>query len=140
MFSQQLNKLLGFIYGGELFVCGRKKDLLIHAGENYFASDLEAAALDAFHAYEHAVCACFQALDGKVHFVYEVEQQFHKESEKNRCVTLTQTISKIYPGAIEVSAVAFGELPRTANGKVRRQETAHLFAAGNLKVIATTVK
>lgn len=131
---------IGFIYGGELFVCGRKKDLLIHAGENYFASDLEAAALDAFHAYEHAVCACFQALDGKVHFVYEVEQQFHKELEKNRCVTLTQTISKIYPGAIEVSAVAFGELPRTANGKVRRQETAHLFAAGNLKVIATTVK
>lgn len=33
---------LGFIHGGELFICGRLKDLIIVAGRNHFPQDLEA--------------------------------------------------------------------------------------------------
>ena len=35
---------LGFMADGELFVVGRKKDLIIRGGRNYYAEDLEDAA------------------------------------------------------------------------------------------------
>jgi acyl-CoA synthetase (AMP-forming)/AMP-acid ligase II len=41
---------LGFLYDGELFVCGRIKDLVIVRGRNHYPQDLEhtAEAVDAF--------------------------------------------------------------------------------------------
>ncbi|MBF0157496.1 MAG: AMP-binding protein, partial [Magnetococcales bacterium] len=33
---------LGFLHEGELFLCGRKKDLIIHRGRNLYPQDLEA--------------------------------------------------------------------------------------------------
>jgi hypothetical protein len=38
---------LGFIAAGELFICGRSKDLIIVRGRNFFPQDLEAAAVAA---------------------------------------------------------------------------------------------
>ena len=35
---------LGYLAGGELFIVGRKKDLIIRAGHNYYPEDLEEAA------------------------------------------------------------------------------------------------
>jgi acyl-CoA synthetase (AMP-forming)/AMP-acid ligase II len=35
---------LGYVAGGELFVCGRKKDLVIVAGVNYYPQDFETVA------------------------------------------------------------------------------------------------
>lgn len=35
---------LGFFVDGRLYICGRMKDMVIKAGRNYFAEDLEAAA------------------------------------------------------------------------------------------------
>lgn len=34
---------LGYTAGGKLFICGRKRDLIITAGRNYFPEDLEAS-------------------------------------------------------------------------------------------------
>jgi acyl-CoA synthetase (AMP-forming)/AMP-acid ligase II len=34
---------LGFIYGGELFLCGRQKDLVILRGRNFYPHDIEGA-------------------------------------------------------------------------------------------------
>ena len=38
---------LGFIYNNELFICGRKKDLIIINGRNYYPQDVECTAEDA---------------------------------------------------------------------------------------------
>ena len=35
---------LGFLWEGELFLCGRAKDVIIKAGNNYFAEDVERSA------------------------------------------------------------------------------------------------
>jgi acyl-CoA synthetase (AMP-forming)/AMP-acid ligase II len=32
---------VGFLYGGQLYVCGRKKEMLIVHGRNYYANDIE---------------------------------------------------------------------------------------------------
>src|SRR5215469_2915481 len=32
---------LGFVYEGELYVCGRRKDMIIVRGQNYYPQDIE---------------------------------------------------------------------------------------------------
>ncbi len=48
---------LGFFLDGHLYVSGRKKDLVIKAGRNYFAEDLEAAAARVEGVRPGGVCA-----------------------------------------------------------------------------------
>jgi len=48
---------LGFFLDGHLYVSGRRKDLVIKAGRNYFAEDLEAAAAQVEGVRPGGVCA-----------------------------------------------------------------------------------
>jgi acyl-CoA synthetase (AMP-forming)/AMP-acid ligase II/acyl carrier protein len=50
---------LGFIVDGELFVSGRRKELIILNGRNYYPQDLEATVLDRAAALKPTACAAF---------------------------------------------------------------------------------
>ncbi|KAJ1630003.1 hypothetical protein T492DRAFT_593305 [Pavlovales sp. CCMP2436] len=50
---------LGFVQGGELFICGRQKDLLIVRGRNHYPQDLERAAEKAAPELRPGCCAVF---------------------------------------------------------------------------------
>ncbi|HET9648391.1 MAG TPA: AMP-binding protein, partial [Microlunatus sp.] len=54
---------LGGFVDGELFVTGRRKDLMIFRGRNVYPQDVESAALESHHALTHARAAAF-AVDG----------------------------------------------------------------------------
>lgn len=54
---------LGFVHDGELFVTGRRKELIIIHGKNYYPQDIEATILDA--APGVSACAAFAVDDGK---------------------------------------------------------------------------
>jgi acyl-CoA synthetase (AMP-forming)/AMP-acid ligase II len=58
---------LGFVHDGELFVCGRLKDLLIVRGRNYYPQDVEEAAEVSHPAL---------ALSGSAAFAVEAEGGF----------------------------------------------------------------
>lgn len=50
---------LGFVAHGELFVCGRLKDLIIIRGRNYYPQDLESVAANASEALNPGGCVAF---------------------------------------------------------------------------------
>ena len=50
---------LGFMHGGELFICGRMKDLIIIGGRNYYPQDIEATVERTSNAIRPGCTAAF---------------------------------------------------------------------------------
>lgn len=55
---------LGFMYNGELFICGRMKDLIIVRGRNHYPQDIERTAEQHQAEYLRAGCSGAFALTG----------------------------------------------------------------------------
>ncbi|MBL9101923.1 MAG: fatty acyl-AMP ligase [Myxococcales bacterium] len=129
---------LGYVVDGELYVCGRIKDLIIIHGRNYHPQDIEWQASQiegvrrgnviAFGVQppgldrEHVVVAC------------EVRQVNDDPAQQE---TLRQQISAAILAALslKVDVVLLlppGALPKTSSGKLQRHKAAEMFAAGEL--------
>ena len=51
---------MGFFHEGELFVCGRIKDMIIMRGQNYYPQDIENVVERASGLIRHNCVAAFQ--------------------------------------------------------------------------------
>lgn len=129
---------LGFLSDGEVVICGRKKDLLIHAGENFYAPDLEAAGLDGLTTDGTPVVACFQTSDGLVYFCYEAGRGVDEQEEARNCAGALARIATLYPGPTQVVAVARGQIPRTTSGKVQRRQAAAMMERSDFRLVTAT--
>jgi acyl-CoA synthetase (AMP-forming)/AMP-acid ligase II len=111
---------LGRCVGDRLYVCGRKKDMLIIAGENYFPEDLEAAVSAMPGIRPGRVCAF---------------AQFHSPSQTERAVILAeasdpsatlllsarqQVASRFQLTQFDVHFVSPGWLIKSSAGKMAR--------------------
>jgi acyl-CoA synthetase (AMP-forming)/AMP-acid ligase II len=127
----------GFLHGGELYLYGRTKDLLVLRGRNHAPQDVE-QALDDVPGVRAGCSAAvgLLAADGAgeelVLFVERVRDAQVPDavlSERVRRRVLERTA--LAPAAVHV--LEPGTLPRTSSGKIRRAETARLFQAGELQ-------
>jgi acyl-CoA synthetase (AMP-forming)/AMP-acid ligase II len=129
---------LGFLLDGELFVCGRIKDLIIVAGRNYHPSDVElvvshvpgirtgrvvafsVSAPDRGDATERVV-VCAETK------VKQAQYESVAEQIKSRVMeALSLRVS-------EVVLLGRGCLPRTSSGKLQRNKTRELYLNGKLE-------
>lgn len=55
---------LGFMYSGELFICGRSKDLIIVRGSNHYPQDIERTAEQALVDFVRAGCSAAFSVNG----------------------------------------------------------------------------
>ncbi len=126
---------LGFLREGELFVTGRRKDLIIVRGRNVYPQDLERTASDSSPALNPDGAAAF-ALDEageQVVIVAEVERSRRGEDAPGVLRALRQSVAEEHD--IDLSAVVLirpMSLPRTSSGKVRRLACRAAFVAGTL--------
>ncbi len=70
---------LGFLHRGELFICGRIKDLIIVGGRNYYPQDLEATAEDSDKRIRPGCSAAFtvdpiSGSDEEVALIFELRE------------------------------------------------------------------
>jgi len=133
---------LGFLRGGELFLTGRAKDLVILRGRNYGPEEIETAAAAVPGARPGcAVAASVMAEEGngsadREELVVFVETARgapeHLRRELPRAVreAVVGTLG-LPPDRVEV--LAPGTLPRTSSGKLRRGETVRRWLAGELE-------
>ncbi|MBW5480397.1 fatty acyl-AMP ligase [Streptomyces bambusae] len=130
---------LGFLREKELFLTGRRKDLVIIDGRNHYPGDVEATVTDALAALEPAVVAAFAAPgnDGE-RLVIAVELRRRGRTRpdltRDEAVTAVRRAVTVHHGvdAAEVLFVRPGALPKTSSGKIRRRSCATAFAESSL--------
>ena len=126
---------MGFFHNGELFVCGRIKDMIILRGQNYFPQDIEAVVEKASGLIRTNCVAAFQ---------------IHEDSEPALAIVAEVKNPKALPEALKIAAavrnylnvevalisfIAPRAIPRTSSGKIMRQKTKHMWLEGQFTVL-----
>jgi acyl-CoA synthetase (AMP-forming)/AMP-acid ligase II len=109
---------LGFLHGGELFIAGRHKDMIILAGRNLFPQDLEAAIEAAVPAVRKGCCAAFSVeRDGEERLCIMAEHDGSPEPETIR--EIKRALAEHAP-VFDVVLVGKGGVFKTSSGKLER--------------------
>jgi fatty-acyl-CoA synthase len=123
----------GFIHDGELYVCGRQKDIVIVRGANHAPEEFE-AALDGLPGVRTgcAVAVGFVPPDDE-----DEALAMLVETTPDATASLAQDVASrvqqhtgILPAHVEL--LAPGTLPRTSSGKLRRREALTQWQTGQL--------
>ena len=114
---------LGYTTDGHLYVCGRKKDVIIFRGRKYYPQDLERVAMDVEGVRKGNVVAFGQMDPGggseQVTLVLETRSHGPQTQQLEERVRARVQECTGVPVA-RVVTLAPGELPKTPSGKVRR--------------------
>lgn len=128
---------LGFLRGGELYLTGRAKDVVILRGRNFGPEEIEAAAAGAPGARPGgAVAVSRMPEDGhREELILLVEAARGASREVVRA--LPAAVRERIAAALDlppdrVVLVPRGGLPRTSSGKLRRADTLRRWEAGEL--------
>ncbi len=126
---------MGFFHDGELFVCGRIKDMIILRGQNYYPQDIESVVERASGLIRHNCVAAFQ---------------IHEDSEPALAIIAEVKNPKVLPDArqiaiavrnylnVEVALILFiapRAIPRTSSGKIMRHKTKQMWLQGEFTVL-----
>ena len=127
---------MGFFHDGELFVCGRIKDMIILRGQNYYPQDIEAVVEKASGLIRTNCVAAFQ---------------IHEDSEPALAIVAEVKNPKALPDALQIAAavrnylnlevalisfIAPRAIPRTSSGKIMRHITKNMWLAGQFTVLS----
>ena len=122
---------LGYLAGGELFVCGRKKDLIIVHGRNYHPQDLEWAASEVDDVRRGNVVAfCTAGPDGEERLVLVAESRGRRDAEAVAAEIRRRVQDASGLHVHDVRVVPKGAIPKTTSGKVQRGRLKARYEAG----------
>lgn len=132
---------IGFLADSELYVTGRRKDLIILAGNNYQPYPLEAAAAAVPGVYDGGVVAIGgrdpQRGTEALIVLFETRAAGDPQRSDELCASIEQAIaSKTGLRPHRVVAMKPGSLPRTSSGKLQRRRIGELVAARDLAAVA----
>ena len=134
---------LGFFHQGELFITGRRKDLIIVRGQNHYPQDLEATTQASHPSLRIGCGAAFSVEDSvqgeQLVIVQEVERS------ALRCLDASSIVSAIREAVVSThnllpSAIILlktGSIPKTSSGKIQRFACRQKFLAGELNVVGS---
>ncbi len=128
---------LGFLYEGELFVCGRSKDLIIVRGVNCYPSDIEAIAERSAAQIRNGCVAAF-SVDREDAEALVVVAEVRDEHNLPDGKALARAIRR--HGHIDPHTIVFApprSIPKTTSGKIRRAQTRTLWLDGGLPTFAS---
>lgn len=113
---------LAFKWGGELYICGRFKDVIIVSGENHMPNDLESTIESMCDDIEVGGACFVQDIEsGEIHGLCEV----HRHTEQRQLIKISKTIKSLIAknhslSVSQVTLIARGCLQKTSSGKIRR--------------------
>ena len=132
---------LGFMHGGELYIAGRLKDVVIIRGQNHYPQDIELTAFESHEAFMPNGAAVFTIEENgeeQLIVVLEVRRTHLRSMDPD---TLARAIQQavVAQHELQVRSIVFikpGQLPKTSSGKVQRQSSKKMFLAGEIDAIA----
>ena len=124
---------LGYLSGGELFVCGRAKDIIIVNGRKYHPQDLE-WAVDGLGGVRRGRVVAFGTTEsGQADRVVIVVERSGTVPADVLAGTIRREISDLFGLYVdEVAVVRSGTVGRTTSGKVQRAATKARYERGEL--------
>jgi fatty-acyl-CoA synthase len=123
---------LGYLADGNLYVCGRLKDLIIIRGANYYPQDIEWAVAEIEGVRRDNVVAFSVQLKGEETLIVCAEGNSTDAAQLRKAIaSKVSETSGITVG--HVAIVRVGSLPKTSSGKVQRRRTKSLFETSELE-------
>ena len=129
---------LGFMTGGELYVTGRVKDLIIVRGVNHYPQDIELTVEHCDAALRPNSGAAFTIeAQGRPQLVLVQELERGFKGELSRLIeTIREAVVRDHELVLDaVVLVKSGSIPKTSSGKIQRHAARQAFTKGTLKVI-----
>ncbi len=132
---------LGYFAGGQLYICGRLKDIIIIRGRNFYPSDIEWVVSELPGVRRGNVVAFGVTVDAAGRHVEDGtgEEQLVvcAEAFQSEAAGITEQIQQAVAAQIGLSVyrveiVPQGALPRTSSGKPQRRKTRQMFLDGTL--------
>jgi thioester reductase-like protein len=127
---------IGFFHRGELYVCGRIKDMIILRGQNYYPHDIENVVEKSSGLIRHNCVCAFQ---------------IQEDSEPALAIVAEAKNPKALPDARKIAAairnylnvevamiclIAPRAIPRTSSGKIMRHKTKQMWQRGQFTVLS----
>lgn len=128
---------LGFLYEGELFVCGRRKDLIIVRGANRYPSDIEAIVERSARQIRNGCVAAFSVErdDAEALVVVAEVRDEHDLPDGQMLARAIRRHCHIDPHTIVFAPPR--SIAKTTSGKIRRAHTRQLWLDGALPAVAS---
>ena len=123
---------LGYLSNGELYPCGRIKDLIIIRGKNFHAHDLEHLASEVPGVRTGNVAAFSVQESAGEYLVLVAETRAGDRAHQIAQEIRARLADSIGVKPDEVLVVPPGTLPKTSSGKLKRNETRQLYINGNI--------
>ena len=134
---------LGVIVGGELFITGRLKDLIILRGANHYPQDIEDTLCASHAALRTGGGAAFTVdIDAAGEERLVVVQEVERESLRRLDVVTVGEAAReavLREHGLELAVLLLvkpGGVPKTSSGKVQRRECRSAFLQGTLPAVA----
>ncbi|BBZ50966.1 thioester reductase domain-containing protein [Mycobacterium heidelbergense] len=127
---------LGFLYEGELFVCGRSKDLIIVRGVNCYPSDVE-AVVERSAAQVRGGCVAAFSVEREEQEALVVVAEVRDERALPDGKALARAIRRhAHVDPHTILFVPQRSIPKTTSGKIRRADTRRFWLDDKLPVLA----
>jgi len=131
---------LGFLHNGELFITGRRKDLIIILGRNHYPQDIETTVETAHLALRPNCGAAFIVeVKGQEHLVIaqEVERAYLRKLNIDEVVTsIRREVARGHSiNAYHVVLLKTGSIPKTSSGKIQRHACKMGFVNDTLDIL-----
>jgi acyl-CoA synthetase (AMP-forming)/AMP-acid ligase II len=139
---------LGFVHGGQLFITGRLKDVIIIGGFNHYPQDIEASAGVSHPAVREGFCSAISVDDGadgerlvviaEIAHPYRLVDDAAQAADRPNTAVREDVVAAIRAAGMaehgvavsEVVLVQLGTLPFTSSAKLQRAESRRRFLAG----------
>jgi len=122
---------LGYTVRGEVFICGRLKDMVIVRGRNFYPNDIEWVVSELPNVRRGNVVAFGSEVNGEEQLVVAAEA-FQSDAEGLKDAIARSVLENFSLVTHEVVIVPQGTLPRTSSGKPQRRKTRDLYLSGTL--------
>ena len=127
---------IGFIHDGELYVCGRIKDMIILRGQNYYPQDIENVVEKSSNLIRHNCVVAFQIQEDS-----EPALAIVAEVKNPRALPEARKIAAAVRNYLNVevaviSLIAPRAIPRTSSGKIMRHKTKQMWLQGQFTVLS----
>ncbi len=130
---------LGFLQGGELFITGRLKDLIIIRGLNHYPQDIEHTVSKSHTRLRPDSGAAFAVeIDGveRLVVVQEVERRQQRELD-DVFEAIRRDVASEHELPVEaIALIKAGSIPKTSSGKIQRHACRQAFLENSLEIVS----